>query len=564
MKLTFYLFDETLEGHTSVFLPGKLEGPYPFVPVPLTEPNEDIAVYLQRNKPSTPSWIGFFGAHCDFGDHPPIRNQHNSLVVVIRVPDGQSERYFALTAGFGHLALDKNRIEDDFGLTVTLNTVHQAKLRGMEARDLGSRTQQKRLMISYEAQVWNFDFDPDREIVGKMDGTPEDADFGDFISGADSLALFRTIRWSQLEEICRDLLGHYGRLDYEERFQFAALQRRVKNKSKVAELDLLLSDALRERTRDRISLALPISEVDRVAESALLSHRHPTPIYLYPLSIDSLYSALDLIAADAPDPRQLTLEHWDADGAYVERKSLYKHLLFEVRRIEAGGRERVYVFSMGTWFSLAPQHVAFVRERVAAVPVLNGNWHFPDMQWIPRPDGTVRLETEGEYNTRVAGVLDMALFDCNLFRQNLPGYGRIEVCDLLAADGRFFCVKKYGGSSDLSHLFSQGGVSADLFYHMPEYRHFTAVQVNNGWAVPFDPDNDRPNGLKLVYAIACPERFELPHDLPFFSQVNLLTFRKKVRPLGFEVELAKIAIPAPPGQPAPGRGRRRPRQNPNP
>lgn len=555
MKLVFHLFDEVVTDFTGVFLEGKLgDGEDCYEPLPLREPNDDIEVFLQYNKPGRPSWIDFFEAHCDFGDRRPV-NRHNSLVVVFRIHPRGGDRFLALTAGQGHLALDKSLVEDGFGLTVTLNAVNPVRLRGMEARDLGTRTQQKKLAVTYESEVWEFAYDPDTEVVGALSGVPADENFADQVSGSDSLALFRHVKWKELLGICDSLFEAYNKRDYEQRFKFLANQRQVRNRQQRTILDNLLQEAIAARRTEKVALAIPISEVDRVVESRLVTKRG-NPISLLPFSLESMYAALDSVDLQTPDLKKLDIVHYDADGTAFQVKNVYKHLIYEVPHHDRGRRNRVYIFSLGQWFRASPDHVADIEQRVATIPDVSGAVNLPAMQWIPRTDGSLRLEREDEYNERAASASDCQLFDKDLFKETLGGRSRIEVCDFLSADGRFFCVKKYEGSSDLSHLFAQGGVSADLFFNSQEYRQFTAKQIGARWALPFRVDDERPSGCKIVYAIACPEKFELPKDLPFFSKVTLLKFKRTVWPLGFKVELAKIVVPEPP---AATRPRRRPR-----
>lgn len=355
--------------------------------------------------------------------------------------------------------------------------------------------------------------------------------------------------------ICNNLYTAYNKRDYEQRFKFLTNQRPVRNRQLIQQLDDLLREAITARITDKVALALPISEVDRAVESRVVTSRR-NPISLRPFGLNALYEALDSVRLQQPDLKKLSIAHYDADGETFELKSVYKHLLFEVTHADRAGKQRVYIFSLGQWFRASSDHVEDVERRVATIADVSATVNLPAMRWIRRPDGSLRLEREDEYNERASQSANHALFDKQLFKQTLGGRSRIEVCDFLGQDGRFFCVKKYEGSSDLSHLFAQGGVSADLFFNSREYRQITADQIGARWALPFRVDDERPSGCKIVYAIACPDSFVLPRDLPFFSKVTLLKFKRAVWPLGFEVELAKIVVPDPSAN---GRPRRRPR-----
>jgi len=50
------------------------------------------------------------------------------------------------------------------------------------------------------------------------------------------------------------------------------------------------------------------------------------------------------------------------------------------------------------------------------------------------------------------------------------GLTKVEFCDLFGLNKEIVHIKRYTGSSELSHLFQQGVVSAELFLHEPEFR----------------------------------------------------------------------------------------------
>src|SRR5216683_178216 len=78
-------------------------------------------------------------------------------------------------------------------------------------------------------------------------------------------------------------------------------------------------------------------------------------------------------------------------------------------------------------------------------------------------------QSEPKYNHEAATAPDLLLLDTLTVR---PA-GRssdIEVCDLLSRNGAFLHVKKKSRSSTLSHLFSQGHVSAELLIREAGFR----------------------------------------------------------------------------------------------
>ena len=101
-------------------------------------------------------------------------------------------------------------------------------------------------------------------------------------------------------------------------------------------------------------------------------------------------------------------------------------------------------------------------------------------------------------------------------------------------------VKKYGGSSVLSHLYQQGVVSGELFISSNRFRN----EVNSRLSDDYKLDNvdNRPNTAEyeICYAIMR----DVPGDLhiPFFSKVVMKNAVKRLQAFGYKVTKKKIPI----------------------
>jgi uncharacterized protein (TIGR04141 family) len=70
---------------------------------------------------------------------------------------------------------------------------------------------------------------------------------------------------------------------------------------------------------------------------------------------------------------------------------------------------------------------------------------------------------------------NMVMMDRDNFKIG-GAHDKIEVCDLLNEARQMICVKKMVSSATMSHLFSQGSVSATLLRKEPKYRASKAQQ----------------------------------------------------------------------------------------
>lgn len=87
-------------------------------------------------------------------------------------------------------------------------------------------------------------------------------------------------------------------------------------------------------------------------------------------------------------------------------------------------------------------------------------------------------------------------------------------------------VKRHFGSSDLSHLFSQGFVSARLLQEDKAFLKATDEKIASLTTDPsfrfFETPTLKTEDFEIVYVIVAPWKGRSPAEaLPFFSKVNL-------------------------------------------
>ena len=141
-----------------------------------------------------------------------------------------------------------------------------------------------------------------------------------------------------------------------------------------------------------------------------------------------------------------------------------------------------------------------------------------------------RSDPEGTYNEKVAEDNGHLLLDKRTV--HLPGSTPIEICDRLSRERQLVHVKKNSGSSGLSHLFSQGVVSATALQDDEEFRALAAQRVaelENGHDFNIFSERWVTSELEVAFAIMHARWEQGPSRvLPFFSKINL---RRSVRDL---------------------------------
>ena len=134
--------------------------------------------------------------------------------------------------------------------------------------------------------------------------------------------------------------------------------------------------------------------------------------------------------------------------------------------------------------------------------------------------------TEAVYSRSVAeGAPEtFCLMDQKLIRYPMSR-DQIEFCDLYSTSKMIIHVKKYRGSATLSHLFSQGVVSAQLFCTLPEFREAVNSHLSGIFLLSDTSVRPANNEFEVVFAVI--SESTKPLTLPFFSRVNLRKYDPK-------------------------------------
>jgi uncharacterized protein (TIGR04141 family) len=203
------------------------------------------------------------------------------------------------------------------------------------------------------------------------------------------------------------------------------------------------------------------------------------------------------------------------------------------------GPERSFLMD-GEWFEIGADYVSISRDAIGRL--------FPATPSVVLPPWSLAANrTEYDYNSYVAarsGGRILCLDKNRKVRDPLGARSPLEICDLLGPDNELIHVKRAEGSAPLSHLFSQGLVSAQsLMYGPAEVREKFDAEVaqlgrDHGRVLP---DGFTPG--KVVFAILMDNGKELSRDTLFpFSQVTLAHTARTLGRWSIDVEV--IGIPA--------------------
>lgn len=480
------------------------------------------SLFVQPSEERIPSWLSLFQGSVSFDS----LSAYNASTAAVWLTDIEG-KLLALTFGYGRNLLKPGTYEEDFGLRVTLNALDSNKIRSVDRMTLDAISQHSRIQANRDANISEFGLDVEQDLLRAVTGAPSDPSLGIRLTGKDGLQVTVAIKLASIPELLAKCLIEYGKEDYKTRFPWVEQIHEVSDPIRKAELDVELLQKLRTKTLEGLWLTIPeMMDWDGLAGFRYRSSKLAT---LYPdIHVLTFLEAV----GNTQDLDEYTLKrrfHVHAIGtdndAVIRQWPVYRCLYCEVN----SGKE-TYLLNNGRWFRIAADFVQRINEAVERIPE----------QELPVP--AYSDKSEAAYCRRVVHE-DPESFV--LMDQRLIGYSRlptrVEFCDLYSSRGKqLIHLKRYSGSSALSHLFAQGVVSGRLFLNEVDFRQEVNKVLPEAHRIQDAEKKPGPGEYKVVYGIISQSRRKL--ILPFFSRVNLKNASSNLTSIGYRVSIAKIGV----------------------
>lgn len=497
-------------------------------------------LYISANTPHRPTWEGFIRSGFENIDGLPQVTSIGAAIVLELRPEKQR---FAFTFGtLGRFLLKQDAWRRGYGLQTALNLIYprgdtssSGKLVAVDAKRRSGNVIRSRRQASKATSLEAFDVDKVRDLMGGATGAPYDGRWGRRITGADAFHFESNAAFAELGKLCRDLQEAYDRDDYTEKFSWIDRVRPIHDSVVLREVEAHLIARL--AAGDIIDLDLAPPEVVNWSQvTGFRYHFEAHKRFMHPeLRIQDYLSGLAR-SEDSPD---------ELDGAFLRRRHIWavngdnrQVHKWPVWRCLTGEFEfngTTYIIDEGEIFAVSQDYLRTLNEAIAAIPLLT------DISW-PRATPSMLEDAFNEKASRsIASAVKM---DKELVRpstQTTP----IEVCDVLTASRRLIHVKRHLGSSDLSHLFSQGYVSACLLQEDKLFREAAANKIKSITSNPafkfFETSSLDTTKFEVVYAIvAAWKGRSITEALPFFSKVNLDSTVRNLINRGYHVGLSQV------------------------
>lgn len=476
----------------------------------------------REQRTNEPSWLAFVRPHLD-GSVDNMKNASTAAVLLIEAEG----RHFAFTFGHGRNLLNIEAYERDFGLKVALNTIDPNKLRSVDCRNFEELTIQTRRQTSRATTLDSFAVNATQDLLRQVVGEPTDGSFAKRLAGSDGLMFATPIALPDLGTKCKELLAAYESKEYQKRgFAFIDHLRREREPATITVLDDRLVEALASNTFDGMHMAPPepidMQDVDKFVYSA--SKKAATYDELEPRDLVNELGGAANVTPEALKERKVGVRY-DTSGHSDLRWSAYSTLVFETDYNHSH-----YVLTCGEWFEVQKSFVKTVADRVKELAAA---------ATLKLPDAGPG-ESEGTYNKSVQKATNLILLDKKCSRTM---GSEIEVCDLFSPQKQFIHVKRKTRSATLSHLFSQGVISADCFLSDEQYRKEVkalVAETDAQLAASIEDDRPKTSDYEVVYVILAKANENWPLSLPFFSQLNLVNAADHLSRMQYKVSLVHV------------------------
>ena len=475
----------------------------------------------ERSQPAPPTWLTkFFGNRLD--EQINILTSSAKALFLVPLTENDRKTYFAISFGQGRHLLKEGVVEERFGLRVVLNSVGAESFRSIDKTALGAIPKHSREQMSRDVAPGEFGIDVEQDLVSSVTGRSQDPTLGSILTGKDALHISAPVDVTNIATFLCYARARSRSKAYRTNFDWIDQIREVRDTLIEDKLNAELIDRLGQGNLEKTWMAVP-EVIDWASVAGFRSVRPKRAKLRADLILQEFLDELegDTLSIDAlKNAHVYAIEAQNEDP--LQRWSAFRCLYAEVEL----GRKR-YILNNGKWYQIAPA----CGEQVQA-----------DFQGIPDARLALPEYTGGSelaYNQSAAQILGNACCMDQRMISHGGGHNKIEFCDILTRDKKLVHVKKYGGSSVLSHLFMQGAVSGELLVSDGEFRARLNQLLPRGYKLS-DPKRTKPRAADYDVVFAIISGSVQPLDIPFFSKVSLRSARRRLEGYGYSVKKQKI------------------------
>ena len=487
-------------------------------------------IYIASTEENTVEWLDTLNSYTkDSLERDLYKNKSNKAVLMLKYEKSEEKKeyIFSLVYGYGRTMLDDRYIVKNFGLRTAINLIEESSIKSLNSlnisRDYIDIQRQALSYVSHSDLQVNTNADILKSISGKA---PSSSNFSS-MSGADNLR-FSAKSDVNLSELLEDVLNAYKSDSYKKKgLEWIDHIQTVRDSKIIATLDKEVINHIKDDSLDNPVIApnkiISYLDIEGYFISGMNSSHKLKGNFYDDIPSEQFWEFLSDKTEDEKILDKLkncSLYCWTNDSAH-KISSIYDSLFIEIDH----NNEKFFI-NNGDWFKIESAYYGYITNKIDNIAI------FSD----PIIPSCAENWNEGEFNEKFAksDPNRFKLFDKKNFQLKDYGHSKIEPADIITIDKQFIHIKKGGSSANLSHLFAQGVVSAQLYKNEILFINEINKLFEEGY---FKPDDE----IEVIYGVI-DKRFtkKASEILPFFSMVNLSQHYDNLSNMGIKCRLLFI------------------------
>lgn len=477
-------------------------------------------LYYKKSFSKDPAWTdNFFNKNIE-----SLKNSTASGLYVTKIKYNDKDIYFGISFGHGWQLFKDGVIVEQFGIKTALSII-KSEVKKIEKKNFKNGLKDVSEQLGRIGTVADFGFDIEQDIMRAVVGEPENQElYGKNVVGKDAISISIKKNVDEVIDIFFELYKAYISNKYKERFDWFDNFSAVNDKKLATDLDNEIAAKIDDDSKTDVIYWLAIPEVIEWEN---------TKCFKYSVR-NNATEYQDIVFDDFKDSlnddektnitvnllKSKKVQQIDTNDQSIKEWSIYKCLYAEI-----DFSSEKYLLVAGKYYKVDANY----KKKIESEYSVDTTFTLPDWD---------KNDHENIYNNKVAtNNTTYQCLDGGVSQANLIGKGKIEFADLVKSDKHLVHVKKYGGSAVLSHLFSQGFVSADLLLTDKLFRKEVNAKLSDSHKSVVSESDPAPKDYTVVYAIGTSKN---DLKLPFFSIINYRNIKKQLNLYQYNVLLVKI------------------------
>ncbi|HSZ85833.1 MAG TPA: DUF6119 family protein [Puia sp.] len=479
-------------------------------------------LYYAASHSHSPEWIEnfFINSNAIPQDVFLVSGASALLICKVQVRNGV-HRFFAIPFGSGRFLLKENRTEDRFGLITAANLAEENSLRSIDKRVVGANAKLAREQLARLGSASDFGIDIEKDLLHGITVRTNAPGFGRTLTGKDSLSVSAAVDITNVHQFLKSCFLNSRKKRYQEFFPWIDFLKEIQESELMGELNLQLVTKIKNHP-DQVWMAVPEIIEWNVIAGFKYSERKRDLIF-DDLDTEKFLETHDLKEVlSLDDLNDNIITAWKSGN---EKKIIYRWRTINCLNTELNYRNRYFILNSGKWYEIKRNFVRQLSAEIQSIPQSN-------IPFIP-----YNHENEKAYNEAITEALHGLCMDAH----NIVYGGsrsKIELCDVIVPQKWLIHIKRYSGSSVLSHLFNQGYVSAELLLLDSQFRQIIRDHLPAGNFRQMIPGNQfRASDFHIVFAIIGAAGKGVELELPFFAKIALRKCYRLLKGFQYKVYL---------------------------